>query len=1611
MMDNRMKLALAFAIAAVLALSGCTANTYVPCCDRQYLNDSYPDPDLQWKCIMQDTNEFGPCLHDADALLNMLENGTVNCSNSDVCAGHNGQHQACIETTGCVWNNASGTCEGGDHIMPVCVDDYPSSCVNGKCTAMMCGYANTKPSPPPASSDWNADDPTSSFSTADFGKGGNTSNLPSANLQATSCSFKTMNQKLYNEVRASKGSLWVNSFRFGIGKSFADWEAARNFFPASDYQCAANPSGTVDRFVNYVDVQGWCTPITDYYHCAATGMNFTATAYDTCLTFCQGNDCQLASGSKFECANDGFAYSDETSCQQGCSPIKVEGCTVNADAAVQSDPSTKDYPYLQGNGSGRYMMEYVTDYFIDVPSRVGKEEVCQLGFNMERWSVPREFGFTGVTDTCVDYELATESDDSDGVYVWSGWYTAGPWLGDLIKGQESDSHESFFERGKGSLWTWGSDKTLEASDNPDDTYNRAADKGARPYWQGAGQTGAETDTLAAGWAPDDSSEATGWSTDPSVCNNPLCDCKTRINSSNYEYKCSGTHPTVLPHKQSVIDFDYDFYENALRNHYIPANGYDTNKQLPFECSSSVECYSGVCDYTMHARGLCINTSSGDTVQCGCFESQTGGPDCSAGGLMPPTYDENGILLGGWFQKQGGAEGELLSNDLIVTAKLFDGETVPGSNDWTLSGSDSYVYLFLYDASLSYTPEDVKKMNLFLENCDIADGEDPYDVIAGAGPDAGLCYSMEDGEGKYKLGSEDQCVNLEKVKVYIFSFNSNNPDTGTCKSQGTELLDTQKLGWCDGCTYATLAVQNVTWPNWADEGYNEYMCYSWRGIYDYGPVEVAPSDQLYASDPRTYDSGTATQFGAYANRQYREASADLVRKSRWVGSIGSLVAGDPFDGPLDTGTADTNTFGEDETIYLCEDGWRDGQWWDASDGMPSPSAPYLASKLTSYLQSNIMPILDVRSSKPHIGTIKQATPPSCDESSEVCWGAFTGGEKCYNSEVNCEIAQDPLWCEERAPYRCNNEPDDGSGSWGFVTGLYPTQEKCTDKCGYDYEDSLQTIYNPVDVCTMLGGDGAVIYAVADTDSLASSAFDKGVANDGYIKGDGSGVLNGYLSGHIQSTSDGYELDGTAAAIYAATRLKSQSECTHKPLVAIAINGYENEAQLTSAAYAALIGDSDNADATLFSFFYKETQNPLILANKIANAQPDVEAGRVDLLLQTWAPMCQNGGATPEEKAEYEISSRMNFSRALLWNFAKPSLVWQFHFPSGSSCDKTYFLSYLFNHTGDLVDSGITGIIYDDWMTDDGTGYNTAKETYQTLLRPDEAWIYSGSDWFNSNLEGVAQNQHEGQYNYLLGAPGQPGTTNDKWELTTGLADAPLDEIASKGDAFCPLQKSSQEILGIVKNTIGQKLDAQKELCECNVCTEIDFATGTCKEDIPAPIGGWTYPTALNNYAASLPAQLYCNDGNPCALEGNPLDYEIEDNLTEYYCPPTCVNYDVCQPCEDITTQSSFCQIETPTSTYREIKPYPDLSDTYWEFLAGLPPKDKCCLSQTVDEETGKYTYASKDASSQRSEFLQFPRRGEEGIDCGRMPDTSILKYCNIEIPMSSRQMACWKIPNP
>jgi hypothetical protein len=581
----------------------------------------------------------------------------------------------------------------------------------------------------------------------------------------------------------------------------------------------------------------------------------------------------------------------------------------------------------------------------------------------------------------------------------------------------------------------------------------------------------------------------------------------------------------------------------------------------------------------------------------------------------------------------------------------------------------------------------------------------------------------------------------------------------------------------------------------------------------------------------------------------------------------------------------------------------------------------------------MPVLDERDFKTstHIDDIVTRAKCTYDASITVtkyyCWG-YQGPYDNSNCDGQCSLNYCKANTTTPGGYACNT---DGAE--------YP---KFMD-CDYNCEDAhalapTGTDYTPKGLCTGYGA-GSSIHVIADTAllKLGSSPSQGSAFLDNAAKSD----LISYLNLPFAFDGDYKGLDGREAAIVRADFMKSQ--CTTPPLVGLAINPADSS--LGTLVGTDLYEPMSSNRGLLHKFFYDGSQAQF--TQRVGRGTPDPYPGKIDLLLQEWVPACPSGIAA-------EIEGRMNYSRALLSNFSKPSLIWRFHFNTENNNCKVNgnydaFMEALFNKTGAFVDSGIIGIIYDAWGTESGTGYGPkTKDGYYT---------------------------------------GQ----------STQVATGALEGAGSKTTTpFCAVQKNSKAVLGITKFTYGQRIYADSRTCGCTQCTASDYAIGLCDRNLIGTGGSGDEP------------QLYCADGTTCAMPAGETDYAA------YRCPSNCVDADKCEICTSFPESTqSYCRIEQVGEPVQVAYiNYSELDDatasTDWEFIAGLPLKDKCCVIKNAsDSISTMYTYVSRKGTKQRSEFIQYPTRGETGLDCGRTPDTSVLSYCGITIPISQKDIMCFR----
>lgn len=132
--------------------------------------------------------------------------------------------------------------------VPICGGEEARSCVEADCKAMVCGNFLYRPQLPPP------------MPTEDEMKSGAAVPLTSGEesgvlLYKADCKFFDMDENL-SKLLERTGSL-INSFRFGIGNNdllFNDYEKYKYLFPPTDMFCSVNPTSGVDRYMNYFEM-------------------------------------------------------------------------------------------------------------------------------------------------------------------------------------------------------------------------------------------------------------------------------------------------------------------------------------------------------------------------------------------------------------------------------------------------------------------------------------------------------------------------------------------------------------------------------------------------------------------------------------------------------------------------------------------------------------------------------------------------------------------------------------------------------------------------------------------------------------------------------------------------------------------------------------------------------------------------------------------------------------------------------------------------------------------------------------------------------------------------------------------------------------------------------------------------------------------------------------------------------------------------------------------------------------------------------------------------------------------------------------------------------------
>ncbi|GEM_PF-5495053 len=158
-----------------------------------------------------------------------------------------------LETEGCDLEKSvcTATVSGKEELVPICAEKTSEElCVKPECMTMVCGHLVYTPELPKATKGGGiggSDEMTEENVAQEM-----EDNEASIGLYDGLCMFASMDEKLKNVFTSVEGAVYLNTFRFGVLGSFAEYEAVKYYYPYSDVYCGGNSLGTVDRYMNYL---------------------------------------------------------------------------------------------------------------------------------------------------------------------------------------------------------------------------------------------------------------------------------------------------------------------------------------------------------------------------------------------------------------------------------------------------------------------------------------------------------------------------------------------------------------------------------------------------------------------------------------------------------------------------------------------------------------------------------------------------------------------------------------------------------------------------------------------------------------------------------------------------------------------------------------------------------------------------------------------------------------------------------------------------------------------------------------------------------------------------------------------------------------------------------------------------------------------------------------------------------------------------------------------------------------------------------------------------------------------------------------------------------------
>jgi len=199
-----------------------------------------------------------------------------------------------------------------------------------------------------------------------------------------------------------------------------------------------------------------------------------------------------------------------------------------------------------------------------------------------------------------------------------------------------------------------------------------------------------------------------------------------------------------------------------------------------------------------------------------------------------------------------------------------------------------------------------------------------------------------------------------------------------------------------------------------------------------------------------------------------------------------------------------------------------------------------------------------------------------------------------------------------------------------------------------------------------------------------------------------------------------------------------------------------------------------------------------------------------------------------------------------------------------------------------------------------------------------------------------------------------------------------QYAMNSKEYCGLQQGSRWYTSDIPVTVYSKIYTAKTMCE--QCQDIDVVLGTCTTK------------CANNVDCEMPT-----DSSGAPLQG------------AFKCPDNSVP-EPCMPCNQSTDVLSCKFYRSDGSTDSSTFNISDLNELSPDIISSIPSPsdDVCCLSDTG----GNYTYIKQSTAGKNTAPMVFSLSGDPNQDCG-IPDISSLsvQMCGASTPIKDYKVEC------